>query len=134
MALTFLDAGVLIAAFKGGTTQADRAIRILDDGSREFAASVFLRLEVLPKPVYERRRTEIEFYESFFRSVALWATVDAKLIDTAYDAATKHGLAAMDALHVAAAELLGVSEFVTTESPTKPLFRIRSMRISSIRV
>ena len=50
--LTFVDAGVLIAAARGGNVQATRAMEILDDPEREFAASPFLRLEVLPQAVF----------------------------------------------------------------------------------
>jgi hypothetical protein len=46
--LTFVDAGVLIAAARGGNIQAARTMEILDDPEREFAASPFLRLDVLP--------------------------------------------------------------------------------------
>ena len=47
MRLTFVDAAVLIAAARGGNQQAARAMEILDDPEREFAASPFLRLEVV---------------------------------------------------------------------------------------
>ncbi|HXH39143.1 MAG TPA: hypothetical protein VNN08_10990 [Thermoanaerobaculia bacterium] len=46
MKLTFVDAGVLIAAARGGNIQAGRAMEISDDPEREFAASPFLLLEV----------------------------------------------------------------------------------------
>ncbi|WP_169266136.1 MULTISPECIES: hypothetical protein [Brasilonema] len=36
------------------------------------------------------------------------------------------GLAAMDALHIAAALSVSASEFVTTEKPIKPMFRVIS--------
>jgi hypothetical protein len=52
---TFVDAGVLIAAARGGNVQAARAMEILDDPEREFAASVFLQLEVLPQAVFNKR-------------------------------------------------------------------------------
>lgn len=55
MKLTFVDAGVLIAAARGGNVQAARAMEILDDPEREFAASPFLRLEVLPQAVFNKR-------------------------------------------------------------------------------
>jgi hypothetical protein len=41
--LTFVDAGVLIAAARGGNIQAGRAMDILDDPERQFASSPFLR-------------------------------------------------------------------------------------------
>jgi predicted nucleic acid-binding protein len=47
---TFLDASVLIAAARGNDELGTRAMAILDDGDREFVASPFLKLEVLPQP------------------------------------------------------------------------------------
>ena len=43
-----------------------------------------------------------------------------------------HGLAAMDALHIAAAEALGVAQFVAGEKKDKPLFRVKSVPIWSL--
>jgi predicted nucleic acid-binding protein len=71
---TFVDAGVLIAAARGGNVQAARAMEIFDDPEREFAASTFLRLEVLPQAVFNKRVAEAEFYEAFFATVSHWAT------------------------------------------------------------
>jgi hypothetical protein len=47
--LTFIDAGVLIAAARGTGIKALKAFSVLDDPSREFASSLFVQLEVLPK-------------------------------------------------------------------------------------
>jgi hypothetical protein len=56
--LTFIDAGVLIAASRGGTEQAARALAVLGDPTRTFAASAFLRLEVLPQASFVADRRE----------------------------------------------------------------------------
>ncbi|HJQ38332.1 MAG TPA: antitoxin family protein [Thermoanaerobaculia bacterium] len=61
---TFVDAGVLIAAARGGNVQAARAMEVLDDPDREFAASPFLRLEVLPQSIFNKREAERECYEA----------------------------------------------------------------------
>lgn len=132
MPLTFIDANVLISASRGEAPAAERALDILDDPSREFASSAFLCLEILPKPIYERRQPEVDFYEKFFDAVAHWAAPNPELVDAAFEVAKSHGLAAMDALHVAAAESLGVVEFVTGELSSKPMFRVTSMRMRSI--
>jgi hypothetical protein len=49
MKRTFIDTGVLIAAARGQNDFAARAMAILDDPNREFASSIFVKLEVLPK-------------------------------------------------------------------------------------
>ena len=74
MKLTFFDASVLIAAARGGSVQAARAMEILDDPTRQFASSPFLRLEVLPRAIYHKRATEVTFYEEYFAAVSHWAT------------------------------------------------------------
>jgi hypothetical protein len=50
----------------------------------------------------------------------------------AYELAARFGLAALDALHVAAAFSVGATEFVTSEKSTKPLHRITEIRVQSI--
>ncbi|WP_437830372.1 type II toxin-antitoxin system VapC family toxin [Sorangium sp. So ce1153] len=129
---TFVDAGVLIVAARGTGEHAERALSVLEDPRREFVASVLLKLEVLPKPLYFRRTEEVEFYETFFSAVCAWTPLSAELSEQAFALASRHGLAGMDALHVAAALSLGADEMITTERKTSPLFRVRSLAISSI--
>ena len=45
MTLTYVDAGVLIVAARGGEARSERALALLLDAGRTFAASAFLRLE-----------------------------------------------------------------------------------------
>ena len=49
---TFLDSGVLIAAATGHRHDSARALSIINDPVRAFAASIYVQLEVLPKAVY----------------------------------------------------------------------------------
>ena len=58
MIVTFIDSGVLVAASRGVEDLSDKAITILTSGDREFASSQFIRLEVLPKAVYNRQTDE----------------------------------------------------------------------------
>jgi hypothetical protein len=39
---------------------------ILDDPDRSFASSEFIRLEVLPKAIFNGKINEAEFYREFF--------------------------------------------------------------------
>jgi predicted nucleic acid-binding protein len=130
--LTFVDAGVLIAAARGGSEQAARAMDILDDPEREFAASPFLRLEVLPQAVFNRREAEVAFYEAFFSAVSKWAVDLPAIADAALHEASSHGVEAMDALHVAAAASVGAVELVTAEKPTRSIHRARAVEIVTI--
>lgn len=132
MTRTYVDAGVLIAAVRGGSDLARLALELIEDPDRVFVASVFLRLEVLPKATYLRRQTEVTFYQNFFARIASWAHPGDALLDLAEQEAARSGLNALDALHIAAAQLLGADEFVTTESPRKPIHRTTSVRVVAI--
>ena len=132
MKITFIDSGVLVTAARGVGEDSEKALEILADSSREFASSEFIKMEVIPKAIYNRKTAEAEFYESFFSAVTYWSNDIEKVIQDAYNIACQYGLAAMDALHVAAALSVGAEEFVTTEKKTKPMFRVSSIKIISI--
>ncbi len=130
---TFLDSGVLIAAARGTDEMALQALEILDDPNRAFVSSIFVKLEVLPKAVYNRFREEARFYESFFdNDVEFWVGFSDEMVEMAQQHAGKFGLGALDALHVAAAISAEVDEFITTEKPGKPLHRVKGIRVISI--
>jgi len=130
---TFLDSGVLIAAARGTDDNALLALQILDDPDRKFVSSVFVKLEVLPKAIYNGFREEAAFYQSFFENdVEIWVSLSDELAELAQQQAEKFGLSALDSLHVAAAISAGADEFVTTEKPGKPLHRVRDFRIISV--
>ncbi len=129
---TYLDAGVLLAANSGEPSARLRALTILNDANREFAASVFLALEVMPKAVYFKNIKEREFYEEYFNRATLQVKSSAKLVDKAYSGACALGLQAMDALHLASALAAGAVEFITTEKPTKPIYRTEDIRVTPL--
>lgn len=126
---TFIDAGVLVAAARGKGDLATQAMRILDDPNREFVGSPFLKLEILPKPIYEKRREEAEFYEAFFDAVSYRADSVEDIVRNAYVEACTYGLGAMDALHVAAATSVGAEELITTEKEGKPIHRVDLVKV-----
>ena len=98
-----------------------RALAIITDPTRKFAATRFLKLEVLPIPTRYRRNKERWLYERFFNDVSHWLD-EEPLLQPALDLACQYGLGAMDALHLAAAMSLN-AEFISAERPTKPLYR-----------
>lgn len=128
MRRTFVDAGVLVDAARGRAPQAEVALRVLEDPTREFIASPFLRLELLPKAVYHRNSVEVRFYSRYLRSARFWADDLPAILKTATREANRSGLNALDALHVAAAHLMGADELITTEKPHRPLHRNRLVR------
>jgi predicted nucleic acid-binding protein len=129
--VTCLDAGVLIAVVRDDRSSARRALVLLEDTERTFVASAFLRLELLPKAIYHRNESETRFYEAFFDRVSHWAEPIDHVVEIAEREAARHGLSALDALHVATAMILGAEELWTTEGPHKPIHRVTS---TSLRV
>jgi predicted nucleic acid-binding protein len=123
MRRTFVDAGVLIAAAREETEIGLRALQLLDDPEREFVSSDFVKLEVLPKAIYNRMSDEAGFYESFFASVVDWGHSARDMTDQAYQIACTYGLQAVDSLHVAAALMTKCDELVTSEKKSKPIHR-----------
>jgi len=105
--LTFIDSGLLILAARGADALSNRAMQVLDDPNREFATSAFVRLEVLPKAVYNGQVAEAEFYKTFFEAARAVLPVTAELVAQAEEEAEHAGLSAVDALHVAAAREAG---------------------------
>ena len=130
--LTFVDASVLIyAATKPSAAtfaRRSRALQVLGDPNREFAASEFLRLEVTPIASFFQKSRELAFYAAFFNGITQWID-SASLLASAYALACQYGLGALDALHITAAASLN-AEFVTAERPTKPLYRAYTNIIS----
>jgi predicted nucleic acid-binding protein len=71
---------------------------------------------------------EVAFYETFFAAVSVWVdSIDS--IKPAYTLACQHGLGALDALHVAAADRAG-AEMLSAEKPTKPIYRAYALASS----
>lgn len=71
-------------------------------------------------------------YETFFSAVIHWATDLYQIIQDAYQIARTYGLAAMDALHVAAALQIKADELIATEKSTKPMHRVTEIQIISL--
>jgi predicted nucleic acid-binding protein len=123
-----LDSGVLIAAARSKGRDGELAIHLLEDPARVFSTSPFLYLEVTPKAVFNRRKLEKALYERYFRT-AEWFRDLVKIEAVTRREAEKLGLGAMDALHLAAAHLAKADEFVTTEKPTRPIYRSELVRV-----
>lgn len=133
MTKTYLDSCVLIAAAMGKEEVYEKAMQILDDPEREFVSSVFSKIETLPMAIFKNNQSEVEFYETFFQSVKVWATDFDKITEDAYEEASICGMTTLDALHVAAAVSLNSTELITTEKSSKPMFRTSKLKVTTIR-
>lgn len=127
---TFVDSSVLLAVARGEEDAYQRAMDVLDDPERDFVSSIYVKMETLPYAVFFGRGLEVEVCESFFDRVTRWVPSSPDLSTRAFELACQHGLGAMDALHVAAAEQAD-AELVTAEKPTKPMLRVPSPQVPS---
>ena len=119
--LTYVDSSVLINAIVGANAARKmRALSVLGDPRRDFAATRYLTLEIIPLPTKFQRLRELNFYERFFDKVTVWID-KVPLIPSAIALACQHGLGAIDALHLVAA-ITVKAEFISGEKPTKPLY------------
>ncbi len=126
MRRSFPHSGVLIDAARSLPPFDRIAFEYFDSSDRILLTSPFVRLETMPKAAYLRLKPELEFYNAFFTHPAVEYCRDwDRLEETADSVARQYGLSAMDALHVAAASLMGADELVTTERPSKPIYRNR---------
>ena len=131
MKRTYIDANVLIAAFRGEDSVAQRALRVLDDPERQLVVSDYLRLEVLPKPKFHRCKEEVEFMESVLHK-AENVQSSSELTGKSLVFAEEYDMTPMDALHVGASAVAAVDEFVTMEKPTKPMCRVSEINVKSL--
>jgi hypothetical protein len=120
---------VLIAAHRGQPAERQRAHALLNDESGEFAASLFLELETVSKAVYYGNTTEVQFYRMYFDAVRYMVNDVEDIARIAMAEAERWGLAAMDALHIAAAYLAGAAELVTLERKERPIYRTSLVQV-----
>ena len=132
MILTYVDSGVLIYAAQGNTAAAGLALPFLTDKNREYVTSEFVRLEVLPKAIFNKNQVEADFYNGLFALSKRIVPPSQALFEQAMEEAQTYGLRAIDALHIACAIFGGAEELVTSENRTKPMHRTKSVKVISI--
>ena len=123
---------MLIAAHRGAPETRRQALAILEDPDRFFVASPFLQLEIVPKAIYHRQELELEFYRTFFDGVRIWINDLSAMVTVASEESERHGIAAMDALHIAAAYLGDADVFYTLERTQRPIYRTTLVRVERV--
>ena len=104
---------------------------VLGDETLEFYTCENVKLEVLPKPIFEKRQPEVNFYNDYFKTATI-EPFSAELGEAALELANQFGLAAGDALNLASAIRQGADEFITSEQPGKPMFRVKELKVISL--
>ncbi len=129
---TYLDTGVLIAAWRGNHPVGAKSRALLDSTGRVYIHSFFLELELFPKPIFNKFYNEIEFYRAALGGFERVTITQTGLEKMALKIAGKYGLAAMDAIHIAAAIEGKAEEFITTEKSGKPICRVTEISVTSL--
>jgi predicted nucleic acid-binding protein len=129
---TFVDANVLIAAWRGNADLLKKSMEIIDDPDREFIVSDYLKLEVMPKPTFFKNNDEIQFMQTFIDNASWQVNATPSITSQAIALACRYGLSAMDALHAETAIEAKADVFFTIEKPTRPLSRIQEIKVISL--
>lgn len=129
---TYLDTNVLIMAYRGKGESYHQAVQVLDDPDRQWVVSDFLVLEVLPKPTFRGEKKELEFMNTFLKKASEYVKCSPEVTQKAIQMASPYDVSPMDALHVGAACIGKVDEFITMEKPTKPLCRVTEISVRSL--
>jgi hypothetical protein len=124
----FVDSGVVILAARGESPSREAALRLLEDPSAHFLTSPFIYLEIVPQAAFHRRDVELDFYQVYFR-YAESCEDTAQIVQHAVRTSTRCGIAPMDALHVAAANLMQANLLITAEKPGKSIYRADNVQV-----
>jgi predicted nucleic acid-binding protein len=120
---TYLDSSVIINALSANKERVARAKAILNDPTRDLIVGDYVKLETLPKMVYNKLGDQVAYTRTLFDRAEYVRSTDA-IVAHAEILAEKYGLSAVDALHVASAIAGHADELVTFEKPEKPFFRV----------
>ena len=126
---TYVDANILISAFNGNEVASLAAIAVLNDPKKEFVISDYLRLEIIPKPFFNKREEEVAFMEAFFQNAMLCVPPSEKVISKALDFACRYNLKSLDALHISAASEAQVDEFWTLENEKRKIHKVKEIKV-----
>lgn len=130
---TFIDSDVLIYAFRGEAELCRKAMEILDDPEREFIVSDYLKLEILPKPIFHQFHEEVEFMQTFLDSASFHVSATSSITDKAIALACRYNLSPLDALHAGTAIESNADVLVTGEKPENPLCQVQEIKVISLR-
>ena len=129
--LTYVDACLLIVAFRKDDQRSAQANEVLEDRRRTFLASDALWMEVMPAPLRNKQQEEVAFYERFFARARHLPMTDA-VMRRARALAARYFLDAMDAIHIAHALHAGADQFISAENATRRMFQVQEMPVLTI--
>ena len=77
---------------------------------------------------YNGNKKELAFYAEYFRSASCYGDLD-RIFEIASKEARKNGVAVLDAMHLAAANLARCEVFITGEKATRPMHRTELVKV-----
>jgi predicted nucleic acid-binding protein len=80
--------------------------------------------------IHFKREAEITFFKAYFENADLWINDLEAMVRIAQQESERHALAAMDALHVAAAHVGKADVLIALEKKTKPMHRTSLVRVA----
>jgi hypothetical protein len=129
---TVIDSCVLRVALEGEGEANRKAIETLNDTNRKFMAVDFVALEVIPKPIFNKIQDQALFYKLFFDEAPIHVEVTSDVTNLALQLASEHNIGPMDSLIVSSAIIGGADELITMEKPTKPMYKVKEVKIISL--
>ena len=104
----------------------------MEDGTREFFTSEAVKLELLPKPTFEKRRAEVEFYNAHFSDAEASEPFSAELGRDALSWPKNSAWPRWTPCIWPRPSARAADEFITSESPGKPVFRVAGIKVVSL--
>lgn len=99
----------------------------------EYVYSPLLRLEVVLHPEHSNRRDEAEFFGKYFSRAMCWGDLN-RMFEIGEREARENGIQALDALHIATANLARCRYFFTSEKLTSHIYKtklVQAVRVTA---
>jgi predicted nucleic acid-binding protein len=117
--LIYLDSNIviyLVEDMPDFTPRADALVASLADGGHQLAVSHLVRMECRTGAMLSGAPAILEDYDEFFADVQHQVLeLTSAVFDLAAELRAQHGIAAMDALHLATALVAGCDAFATND-------------------
>lgn len=131
---TYVDSNVLIQAARTAKTDlAETCLALLEDDTREFVTSDWVKFETLPKAIHFRQDAEADFYRLFFQEANEYRSLALRHLNEAFNEVCASGVSFQDAVHIVIASEAECDELVTDEKDAASIYRTTRIKVKAIR-